>query len=898
MEQSPSSHLPRSDSPLTPTSETQLAPGEMIGGRFSVEAFIRRDFIGDVYQTRDSQSQRLVECLMMNLPQTQSKHLLTLRGHIHEVKRLSLKSFATIYGIGKLGEHGYVVRQVLEGRPLTEHLNHRAQHNKPFKQRGLCSLLVEVLQALEAMRSQEIGTEEHGFIRPNVIMIQNHQKPRVRLTDVGLSVIRSELVKHSETDPWSLGCIPELQGLPDPGDRDLYSLGALLYQMTQLKPFMGDWQRDLMIPKTFPKLPDLIEACVANPPLITANDLKAELKSSARAQVESGGLTQDLSQLQERLHQIIHTDASVSEDDVEGQGEEVEQEMNGEVGAEMSESTLQESEMPIEHHPSAPQHQLPAQSKPVHLPAEESFGGIFTQLPEEHEGQELSEELGISLTPSPLGQRVSETPPPAQVEAKPSGPVSPYPNPIAAETVGAQEREPADIEPDSAEQEVVEQKRGDDVNVDMSQFNEIFDDSTESASTESASIKSASTESASTESASTESASTESIYDESGTPKVERDQIIAQPSTEALPQIKDEYQEQIQSEPRENEVLASFAPVDDLLSQIETFHGAELILEDSNDEDLNSSAELHANSSTHPLPPALPIPPPPPPPSVQDDPTKPRWIVVKEGIDYGPFTRDELVKQLFAEEIKLETEICDLEIDHRASLGEFDSLSDVISAWAHERIERERRKAILIAKRKARRRLMIAVGGLLSILLIVGGITYGPILYESMLPPPTQMKFSEWVSKAPQMTSLKHLEESPEAKASRKKSIRSDRLRREALKDARDMAKEAKEASESQIDLNGRRKVGRRFSRKDFDKALSKRMSRLMKCLERERKRSPELKVLTIALTVQGNGRFLNGRFVKGSNPGQRCVFKAIRGLKIKSFDGTDVTIKLPFKLE
>ena len=158
----------------SPSSAPELLhAGAMIGGRFEVQQLIRRDFAGTVYSAKDGQSQRDVECLIINLMPDDTHQLLELRAHIHEVKKLKLKSFASTSGIGKQGQDGYLVRQKIEGRPLTDHLNHRSQNHRPFKQRGLCSLLIELIQALEALEAQEVAVSEHGLLRPNIVMIQN-----------------------------------------------------------------------------------------------------------------------------------------------------------------------------------------------------------------------------------------------------------------------------------------------------------------------------------------------------------------------------------------------------------------------------------------------------------------------------------------------------------------------------------------------------------------------------------------------------------------------------------------------------------------------------------------------------------------------------------------------------
>lgn len=90
----------------------------------------------------------------------------------------------------------------------------------------------------------------------------------------------------------------------------------------------------------------------------------------------------------------------------------------------------------------------------------------------------------------------------------------------------------------------------------------------------------------------------------------------------------------------------------------------------------------------------------------------------------------------------------------------------------------------------------------------------------------------------------------------------------------------------------------RRFSSRAFDRALSTRSSRLIKCIEDESQRSPIQKVFKVTMTVQRTGRFLNARLVNGSGPGIQCVFRAIQGLKMKPFSGDDKTITLPYRIK
>ena len=837
----------------------------MIGGRFEVLQMIRRDFVGTVYRAQDGRSQRDVECLLINLNSEDNHRLLELRAHIHEAKKIRLKSFASTYGIGKQGSDGYIVRQNIEGRPLTDHLNHRSQNHRPFKQRGLCSLLIEVIQALEALKTQEVDVHHHGLIRPSVMMIQNNQKPRVRLTDIGLGLIRSTLIKNHEFDPWTRGCIPELRGEPAPTDPDLYALGALLFQMTQLRPFTQGWLRELSAPPTFSQLPDIIEACTASQPLITLTDLKSELKYAAQSQVEIGGLTRDLSQLQERLQKII---------DYEGPEQEAPQDQAPESSAETQEPelTTQTSSNQVEA-----------------LTSEESVSVIFQQLPGQEEGFEESDHVPLMVTPMPMEvsadlpameRRANLLSAPAEIRDQLESPAQlpdeqvddPDPLGSLAEEAEALLSTEGPIDQPS---HLSASDQSEEMEVDMSVLNSVMNSMLADEETP-------------------EELSADSAQD-----------VLA--SVEELPEL--------------NEV-----------DRVDTLNGADL--EELHNELYSSGSDLEIRDQDHtssevitpPLPaqvrssdqsqvtpsgvegqPNMMDLPMPPLPSLPSQPSFPhegdldgqRWIVVRDGRDFGPYTLDELSHQLFREEINLDTEICDIETDARALLGEFTSLDHVLNEWAKERLVRRQRKIERDRKLKARRRILLMLGLLSLGGLVFIGVNYGPEIRVTLLPKPALIDLQSWIQSPPQMKRLERMKENPDKKAERDRLRRLQRVKEETLRTAREMSHEAQLASSATVvNFNKGGKKLAPFSRKGFNRALSSRAGKLMKCIEAESKRAPDRSVFKVTLTVQQSGSFLNAQLVNGSAPGKACVFKAIRKLKMKPFSGGDKTITLPYQLK
>ena len=68
-----------------------------------------------------------------------------------------------------------------------------------------------------------------------------------------------------------------------------------------------------------------------------------------------------------------------------------------------------------------------------------------------------------------------------------------------------------------------------------------------------------------------------------------------------------------------------------------------------------------------------------------DDGTAQRWLVERDGVDFGPYSSKQIVDQLFKEEIGSEAVLFDIETDRRLPMSEFDVFSETIVAWIHEK---------------------------------------------------------------------------------------------------------------------------------------------------------------------------------------------------------------------
>lgn len=284
---------------------------------------------------------------------------------------------------------------------------------------------------------------------------------------------------------------------------------------------------------------------------------------------------------------------------------------------------------------------------------------------------------------------------------------------------------------------------------------------------------------------------------------------------------------------------------------------------------------------------------------VPDDGTLQRWLVSKEGTDFGPFTHKEVVAQLFAEEIHAETELYDIETDRRLTLSEFAPFEDDLVAWIHEKAKREKVRAEAAARARAKRRnrlLLTFVGG--PILAIAAGVG-GWVWYQSTLPTPVKAYLPQLLTRIdgtlPAVTLPEEAPETLAEKQARQKAEADARATKRAQAEARKMAEEARLASKSELSVGAG--TGKGFDDGAFNRLINKRSGRLTTCLEAEARRDPSLSQVTVNMTVIPRGDVINVSLSGGSSRGNSCVRSALAGLKVPPFDGTNRKVALPFQV-
>jgi serine/threonine protein kinase len=216
----------------------ELAPGEVLDGRFEILEHTNRGGMACIYRARDLQNGEVVAVKMPNF-RCESDPLYHTR-------------FLREEQIARLLDHPYILKVIpIDGpksRPylvseflLGTTLNKLMKPGRPMPEATVAAIAIKICQALEHLRQHGIV---HRDLKPENIMICSDGS--IRLLDFGIAAaLRMRRLTFVGFCP-SIGTpdymSPEqVKGRKSDHRADIYSLGTILYEMmTGRAPFDGD----------------------------------------------------------------------------------------------------------------------------------------------------------------------------------------------------------------------------------------------------------------------------------------------------------------------------------------------------------------------------------------------------------------------------------------------------------------------------------------------------------------------------------------------------------------------------------------------------------------------------------------------------------------------------------
>ncbi|MFW5966121.1 MAG: protein kinase domain-containing protein [Persicimonas sp.] len=115
-----------------------------------------------------------------------------------------------------------------------------------------------------------------------------------------------------------------------------------------------------------------------------------------------------------------------------------------------------------------------------------------------------------------------------------------------------------------------------------------------------------------------------------------------------------------------------------------------------------------------------------------------RYLVQRDGLDYGPFTRERVLEQLYEDEINEYTPVLDRRTQERMPLGEMEEFAAEVAEYVPKREERKRREAEARAELERKVKKGASVGLMAAV--AVGAIVLAVMVYEYLtLPEPEEL---------------------------------------------------------------------------------------------------------------------------------------------------------------
>jgi serine/threonine protein kinase len=221
-------------------SNERLNPGTRLG-KYKVLAHIATGGMGTVYKASDEELGRLVALKVLDASLAEKPNTLErFRREARHAARLSHKNIVTLYEYGQANGLHFLALEFVEGIDLYDYIEGKGRLTPEESRR----ILVQAVKALDHAYRQGIT---HRDIKPsNFLLTRDHDRMRVKLTDMGLARKADEEDFRVTRAGSTVGTIdylaPEQARDSASADirSDIYSLGCTLYHMLTGNPPFPD----------------------------------------------------------------------------------------------------------------------------------------------------------------------------------------------------------------------------------------------------------------------------------------------------------------------------------------------------------------------------------------------------------------------------------------------------------------------------------------------------------------------------------------------------------------------------------------------------------------------------------------------------------------------------------
>lgn len=211
-----------------PGAGAELAPGQLIGGRFTIERMVRQDALGTVFRAIDQRTKRPIALRVLEAQLfTTAEHQEGLKAEVKTTSAITHKALASTFGTGveKSGAR-FVATEWIEGSSVAEEL---AAKTLGAGHIGFHTAVEAVAQVAEALAALHAKGAFHGAVRPATVWA----RPKPKLAEAGVTRAAMKAKGASALGASEIAFIaPELRGGgAATAASDVFGLGAVFYAL-------------------------------------------------------------------------------------------------------------------------------------------------------------------------------------------------------------------------------------------------------------------------------------------------------------------------------------------------------------------------------------------------------------------------------------------------------------------------------------------------------------------------------------------------------------------------------------------------------------------------------------------------------------------------------------------
>ncbi|MST49047.1 serine/threonine-protein kinase [Mobiluncus porci] len=239
-----------------------IGANTVLNDRYRLVSILARGGMGVIWRGWDKRSQNVVAIKVLKEDLIgQETFLARLRAEAVNASRLHHPNLAAVFDWGETEGQGWIVMELVEGRPLSDILS--GGHTLPWD--TLAPILLQIAGGLQASHE---GHVIHRDVKPSNILVSD--KGVAKLTDFGISLApRAEALTAVGMVMGTAQYLPPEQAMGETATAsgDIYALGVIAYEaLAGKRPFTGPTQVDIAmahVKDPVPPLPDSVPSEVA-----------------------------------------------------------------------------------------------------------------------------------------------------------------------------------------------------------------------------------------------------------------------------------------------------------------------------------------------------------------------------------------------------------------------------------------------------------------------------------------------------------------------------------------------------------------------------------------------------------------------------------------------------------